>query len=45
MSDLFHADIPDAFILRVFDIMRAADWHTFRVRLWRRPQLRIEEDE
>ncbi len=31
MSDLFHARVPDAFILRVFETMRAADWHTFQV--------------
>jgi protein gp37 len=31
MSDLFHRDVPDAFIRDVFDIMRQADWHTFQV--------------
>ena len=31
MSDLFHVDVPDAFILRVFDTMRRASWHQFQV--------------
>ena len=31
MSDLFHEDVPEQFIFRVFDIMRRADWHCFQV--------------
>jgi len=31
MSDLFHKDIPLEYILRVFDVMRRADWHRFQV--------------
>lgn len=31
MSDLFHKDIPTAFIDRVFGTMEAADWHVFQV--------------
>jgi len=31
MSDLFHEDVPFDFILKVFDIMRQASWHTFQV--------------
>ncbi len=31
MSDLFHEDIPDAYIRRVFDVMVAAHWHQFQV--------------
>src|SRR5437667_3108957 len=31
MSDLFHKDIPDAFIEQVFDTMEHADWHTYQV--------------
>jgi protein gp37 len=31
MSDLFHKDVPDAFIFRVFEVMRTASWHTFQV--------------
>jgi protein gp37 len=31
MSDLFHEDVPEAFIRRVFDVMARADWHQFQV--------------
>ena len=31
MSDLFHADIPDVFIQKVFDVIRQAPQHTFQV--------------
>ncbi|MBI4639444.1 MAG: phage Gp37/Gp68 family protein [Candidatus Tectomicrobia bacterium] len=31
MSDLFHKDVPSMFILKVFDVMRLASWHTFQV--------------
>lgn len=31
MSDLFHEDVPLEFILRVFDVMRQASWHSFQV--------------
>jgi len=31
MSDLFHKDAPEEFILRVFDVMRRASWHVFQV--------------
>ena len=31
MSDLFHEEVPDAFITRAFDTMRAAHWHTFQI--------------
>jgi len=31
MSDLFHEDVPEEFILKVFDTMRRAHWHTFQV--------------
>jgi protein gp37 len=31
MSDLFHADVPQAFIAQVWDVMVWADWHTFQV--------------
>jgi protein gp37 len=31
MSDLFHADVPLAYIQRVFNVMRQADWHRFQV--------------
>lgn len=31
MSDLFHRDVPVAFIERIFDVMRCASWHQFQV--------------
>ena len=31
MSDLFHKDVPVEFILKTFDVMRRANWHTFQV--------------
>jgi len=36
LSDLFHEDVPDDFILAVFSIMGAAKQHTFQV-LTKRP--------
>jgi protein gp37 len=31
MSDLFHKDVPLAYIQRVFSVMRRAHWHRFQV--------------
>lgn len=31
MSDLFHRDVPDEYIERVFETMVRADWHIFQV--------------
>lgn len=31
MSDLFHEDVPLAFIESIFDVMCRASWHTFQV--------------
>lgn len=31
MSDIFHKDVPDDFILKLFDVMNRAYWHTFQV--------------
>jgi protein gp37 len=31
MSDLFHKDVPRAFIDSVFDTMEQADWHTYQL--------------
>ncbi len=31
MSDLFHEDVPDDYIVRVADVMAAANWHTYQV--------------
>jgi|SRR5215510_2257694 len=41
MSDLFHKDVPNEFISRVFDIMQRAKHHTFQV-LTKRAE-RLEE--
>ena len=40
MSDLFHRDVPDEFIQRVFDVMHQASWHTFQVLTKRSKRLR-----
>jgi protein gp37 len=40
MSDLFHKEIPLAFIDRVFDTMEQAHWHTFQVLTKRSSRLR-----
>lgn len=37
MSDLFHPDVPDVFIAKVFQEMGHASWHQFQV-LTKRPQ-------
>jgi protein gp37 len=31
MSDLFHEAVPINYILQVFDVMRAADWHQYQI--------------
>jgi len=31
MSDLFHEAVPDAYIARVFAVMRLAHWHIFQI--------------
>lgn len=31
MSDLFHDEVPDDFIRRVFDVMQRCSWHRFQV--------------
>jgi protein gp37 len=36
MSDLFHPDVPDAFIMQVVETMMLARWHTYQV-LTKRP--------
>lgn len=36
MSDLFHSDVPDEYILQVFEVMNRAHWHTFQI-LTKRP--------
>lgn len=39
MSDLFHKDIPDEYIHKVFNTMVKADWHIFQVLTKRTPRL------
>lgn len=41
MSDLFHDDIPQDFIQKVFSVMRQAHWHQFQV-LTKRSQRLLE---
>jgi protein gp37 len=31
MSDLFHEDIPEAYLREIFEVMRMADHHTFQI--------------
>jgi protein gp37 len=31
MGDVFHEDVPEEFVVRLFDTMRIASWHTFQV--------------
>lgn len=40
MSDLFHKDIADDFIIRVFEVMVDAPWHRFQVLTKRSTRLR-----
>lgn len=41
MSDLFQKGVPGEFILKVWDVMRRADWHVFQV-LTKRPESMYE---
>lgn len=41
MSDLFHKDVPDEFIIAVFKTMNKAHWHQFQV-LTKRPERVLE---
>jgi protein gp37 len=40
MSDLFHEDVPDDYIVRVVQVMEAANWHTYQVLTKRSDRLR-----
>jgi len=31
MSDLFHEEVPDGFIFRIFGVMKRAHWHQFQI--------------
>ncbi len=37
MSDLFHENMPQAFLKRCFDVMEQADWHIYQI-LTKRPE-------
>ena len=37
MSDIFHKDVPDEFIIKIFETMNKAHWHIFQV-LTKRPE-------
>jgi len=41
MSDLFHKDVPDEFVFKVFDTMRRANWHSYQL-LTKRPDRMLE---
>lgn len=41
MSDLFHEDVPDEFLPRIFAVMAATNWHTYQV-LTKRPERMME---
>jgi protein gp37 len=40
MSDLFHKDVPDEYIGKVFETMNIAHWHTFQILTKRSERLR-----
>ncbi|MCE9544577.1 MAG: phage Gp37/Gp68 family protein [Planctomycetia bacterium] len=40
MSDLFHEDVPDEYIVAATKVMQAADWHIFQVLTKRSSRLR-----
>jgi protein gp37 len=44
MSDMFHSDVPEEFIIRAFEVMRAAYWHKFQV-LTKRSSRLVEIDQ
>lgn len=41
MSDLFHADVPDDYVVAVARTMRLANWHTYQV-LTKRPDRMVQ---
>lgn len=40
MSDLFHADVPDDYIVKVVRVMQLANWHTYQVLTKRSERMR-----
>jgi protein gp37 len=43
MSDLFHEDVPEEYILRVFEVMNQAHWHQYQI-LTKRPERLVTLD-
>ncbi|MCE5229176.1 phage Gp37/Gp68 family protein [bacterium] len=43
MSDLFHEDVQEDFILEIFEAMNQADWHTYQI-LTKRPDRLVALD-
>ncbi len=43
MSDLFHKEVPKEFILKIFEVMRRANWHKYQI-LTKRPERLLELD-
>jgi protein gp37 len=41
MSDIFHRDVPDEFIQRIFEVMKATPWHTYQILTKRAERLDI----
>jgi protein gp37 len=44
MSDLFHEDVPEEFLQRVFQVMRSAHWHRFQVLTKRAERLAVLDE-
>ena len=40
MSDVFHEDVPEAYIREVVEVMLRADWHTYQVLTKRSARMR-----
>ena len=40
MSDLFHEQVPESYIFRIFDVMKQAHWHQFQILTKRSTRLR-----
>ncbi len=45
MSDLFHPKIPESYVIKVFDIMKKAYWHTFQILTKRSQRLKALANE
>ena len=41
MSDLFHKDVPDEFVGKVFEVMQQANWHVFQLLTKRSERMRV----